>query len=223
MLINITGAQPALFAYSKPLEKMLTWDLDESVTSPSKMLPTLLQGMLSVDRQQQDFFVTELATRKSLHDSMRKQDFELLLQILENPLSLARTRQFLLTHAGTLNDRLDLRRMHRWLTDTLRHYPTQLDLNSHNPGFIRAALFKLKSLGESKDADLLPRWLLSNSTGVVEAALGAMQALRPGSELDAIEQALSQSMLDYDTRTTLNHYQRRMGVAATPQHQELPD
>ena len=209
---NITGAQPSIYKYSKSVEKLITWDIDKTLTSPKEMLPIIMNAIDNQDQQIQDFFITEIITRKNIHKWMKKEDFEKVFQVMKSPLTSPKVRQFVIREALFLKSEISDDRYCQVLKDILMHTSTQMNPTSYTASMIRATFANIADCENFKQTELdsVSRWVLSNNRSVIESALETINKLQPQLTKSVIDQALDQTLLLKATKETLIMFQKRL-------------
>ena len=211
VLMSMTGAEPAIFLYDKDVENLLRWDLDESLNSPKDMLPVIMRGIQHADDQVQNFFTAEVVLRTNMYKHFHRTDKAVLWQHFLNPLTTDRTKQLMLSNHDFLKAiEADSIQLCGELENILTF--TSVDLNplSRSVGLIRAALTHVSKCQQLSDLAVVSRWVLSDVPSVIEAALASLYQLKKGSDLDAVEMALQQTMLKAQSREVLYQHKKRM-------------
>lgn len=210
LLINIAGAEPALFRYSESLEKILTWKMESSLQSPEEMLPVLMQGIWADDMQARSFFMTELLFRPKLYQWLSDSDIDIFTDMIENMNVSSSTLQLLLSQMYFLQKMgVDVSRLCNFQFGLLKHTVLDIGRNSRLSGLIRTALDNVKQCS-LKDIKIVDRWVMSNSTNVVEMALETLYTLEPESVVKAINRAFEQTLIDGDVYQVLINYKKRI-------------
>jgi len=210
VLINIAGAQPAIYSYSQSIEKLLTWKMKESLESPKQMLITIMSEIDNNDSQIQDFFVTELITRKNIHQWLKESDYQRIIKVLESPSTKPIIKEFILANINFMSNHISDDKLYSILINILNTTDTQFDIFSYRATLIRTSLVKIRDFKERIDSKSLIKWLYSNNNGVIESSLDSMRIINPKGYLNDIDVVLKQTSLSKKARTTIENYKNRM-------------
>lgn len=210
IFINLVGASPAIYAYSKDLETILNWNIDESLTSPKEILPIILRNIDHFDAQIQNFFITELITRKNIYKHLTKVDYEKIIKVLEQSSTPDTARHLMLSYSSLLDKHLSPIRLCGILTNILNNSDVNFDIYSLKPALISRALVKVRGCKQQLNLQDLSRWLFSNNTGIIEKALDSIKILNPDSYFDDLNKILNTTLINTKTKTTINTYKKRM-------------
>jgi hypothetical protein len=207
---NLAGAQPAIYRYSEDIIQFITWDLDQSLLSPKEMLPALLRGIQNPDQQIQDFFITELMTRRNIHQWMNSDDYEKILNVLRSPLTPSQSKHFIISYKDIFLPHIDKQEYCTILNNIITYAPVNLDPNSFEPSLIRLALSGVSECGNLDNLNALKKWTLSNHNALIESALKTIQHLYPQKTKEIIDENLKQSLLLQSSKTVLRNYRKRI-------------
>ncbi len=213
ILANLPGADPAIFHDDENIRRLLSWPLDESMTSPEAMKPVLMAGLETRDSHILNFFVTELLTRAPMMESLSKREYRRVLSLLADANTLPGTREFMLVNGLFPKSVFSDRERRSLLLDAISQTPVRLDLTSLQPAFIRASLKKLEPLAQPEDSSVIARWLHTNSTGVLQAAMDALHRIDPENEEAFLSNALNQTFLDRTSREIIVDHMRRYSLS----------
>ena len=216
VFLSLTGAEPAIFRYNEDIETFLRWDLDKSLDSPKSMLPIILRGIQQQDEFVRNFFMAEVVLRNNLYQHFSAENKSVLMHQLGDPMTSDRIKQLMLSEADFLETiTSDQQSLCAVLQNILAYSSTELNPMGRRAGVIRSALMHMRSCSLWTDMDVVSRWVLSDVPSVIEAALESLHYKQPGSDLEAVETALQQSMLNKNTREVLHNYRKRMKRADT--------
>ncbi|MCG8465089.1 MAG: hypothetical protein MI750_09580, partial [Xanthomonadales bacterium] len=210
VVINLPGAAPALLADSPELREILAWDLDETVTSPTALMPLIRTGLTSQDWQYQNFFLTELALRPPLHKHLNDGDREQIVALAFDPDASPYVPRFLIQHGDFLGEAFDHSVRSELARSILRTHTLQQDQATLYPLLIRTAMHHLGKHGNAGDAPLLKRWLRSNNVALVEEAMESLGFLRIPEMDHWLKEELSQSLNSQHKHQAIKSYQRRL-------------
>jgi len=211
VLISMTGAEPAVFAYNEDIENMLSLDMDDSLNSPKEMLPLIMRGVQHADEAVQNFFMAEAVLRSNIYQYLDADDALTLLQMLDSPTTSDRVKELIFFEPAFLQAlSSDTAHVCSALQKLLAYSSTDLNLQGRRAGVIRSALIKAQSCPPFENTDIISRWVMSNVPSVIEAALEHLHTFKAGSDLQAVEKALQQSVLSKNNREVLHNYRRRM-------------
>jgi hypothetical protein len=213
-VIDLPGVGPALFEDSPQVRVLVVAPRMGSRT----VLDAILRQLARPDRQARRLAVFELYFRPELRPVFTLPDAEMVQTALADPALEPLSRDFLLRAAARLPDPV---RGH-WVPVAARAAladppagpaGADLDLGSPVPALASTALGILQRSGGPGDTLLAARFLSSNSTGVVQAALDALSRLAPQEAIPRAEDALMHAGLTPEVRTLLEGFVQRKTAA----------
>ncbi|GAB4198473.1 MAG: hypothetical protein Tsb002_33410 [Wenzhouxiangellaceae bacterium] len=212
VLMNLPGASPAIYQDHPGVRRLLSWPLDEAQYSPEAMLPVIMSGLDSGDWQLQEFFLTELVTREPLHAHLTPEQRQRVAAMAADASVSPEARQLLLDLGDFLGEALTAQQRLGIARELIASQPLIQDPASDYPSLVRTALFTLEQQGDPTDVPVLSRWLRCEHTGLVEAALDAMQALDVVQLPGIISRQLDDTLISQPRRQALQSYQRRVAA-----------
>lgn len=208
VLMNLPGAEPAIFTESPELIDLLKIAVDESLKSNQKISDLIVSGLNNYDPQLQNFFVVELITRKSLHQTPAMRDR--IQALFLDPQLAWHLKRFILVNGGLTEQQLASDWYCQFAANTLNYASTQLDPKGSDSGLIIQLIEKNNSCQSTKYSIDFSRWITSNNSGVVEAAIGKMRAGDLEQTILAVENGLKSGVLKRKNRQTLSNYLIRL-------------
>ena len=193
VLMNLPGAEPAIFNVSPELKAIFKIDVEESLQSKKEVLKIIKAGLKSHDPQARNFFVVELITRKKL--LQKKHVRKLIKALLLDPSLAWKDKHFILTNNGLSDKQLGSDWYCLFAANTLNHASTQFNPSGSDSGLIVQLLEKNQQCNQSKYPVEMSRWVLSNHTGVVETAIKVMRSKDLNKAILMVEKVLNFSVL----------------------------
>jgi hypothetical protein len=175
---------------------------------PGELLALLIRGLQSKDLRSQRLFAVELFTRRSVHSGVTATQLELLSKIARGPNADSGARQYLLLGAPMFSAHDRPGWQQATVREILRQTSTRLDLYSPTPSLVHTALLLLGPTASEQEFALASRWLTSNSTGIVDAALELLTGLNRARTIGRAERALADPSLPGPTRELIGEYLR---------------
>ncbi len=208
VLMSLPGAEPAIFNDVAEIRDLFSIEVAEALSSPESLLPVIKTGISSDDFQIQNFFVTELVTRKSfLNIPSVMIDIQKL--IVDADVDW-RIKYFILANEGLKESQLRSSWFEDWATATLLNSSTQFDLSGSEASLIVQLLKKSEYYLHADQTAILERWINSNNTGVVESMLDVLKMMELDDAIKIVNARLQQTLVDESMRVTLNNYLTRL-------------
>lgn len=207
VLMNLAGAAPTLFAVDEGIKRMFLWNVEQSLTSPPEMLPILLTGIQHQDPHSRAFYIAELVTRPSFVSN--KQVRNAMRQLILDPKLAWTDKRFIIAFGGLDNKQLSSKWFCEWSKNTMLYASTQFDVNAEESGLIKT-LIENNSNCDGVAEVALTRWIDSNHTGIVEAAIHELREIDLLSAQQLVSDKLQNANLSLNLRATLSNYLRRL-------------
>ncbi|MDA3933653.1 MAG: hypothetical protein PF630_04905 [Gammaproteobacteria bacterium] len=222
VIIHLPGAEPAIFPPDTNLQSMLTWPINESLLSPSSMLPIILSGMNRDNTQLRDFFTTELVTRASLHPLLSMaQKLQILNHLRDDDYPPA-SRQLMLGMASFTEVIMNSVQREQIAAAIVTRESTGIAAGSERAGMISTALEVLKNSQQVMYADRVRRGLDSELPGLVEQAAAVIYSNRPAVVIDWLKSASDKAGGGQVRQQVLNNlitrYSRALALGSSEQN-----
>ncbi len=208
VLMNLPGAEPALWASNPQLEALLAMPEAQSLASGPEVLELIQAGLSSDDPQAKHFFVVELVTRRAHFEQAAVQ--QQLKALITDPNTQWSSKQFILAFGGLNEQQLRSDWFCRMASDTLNLASTQVDQQGQDASYLSQLLDHLKHCATEAFPVNLARWVTGTHTGLAEAAIGALREQDLDQAIDAVEAGLTQGLLGAHNRQVLNNYLKRL-------------
>jgi len=209
VLLSLPGASPAIFKYDAVIEQILNWTVEDSLKSDDKLYQQIMAGLLkTTDEQQLSFFITELLTR---HPYLKKPAVESVIEsLITSPEVSWQNKALLISLIDAGKGSLNEPWFCEFMVGTLSLAATDIGDNNTQSGLIISLLNNSQTC--QIEAPYLPikRWLNSNHSGVVEAAVSAMRLLDLPLTVKEVERVLKFTLKGENIRFTLNNYLSRL-------------
>ncbi len=208
LVLNIPGAQPALFPNQEPVRSLLSRPVGTHLNPDEVAL--VIDGLDSRDPAVQRFCAVELTQRPQLFASLAEDQKSRIESVARSATSDPQARFFLLRTA--IRQGADF--AGAWaeavaqsiiMSDPLESIPS-----GKNISLFREALNIVEPQLTASDLEQLRRWLPSPHRGIYEPALRAIGRIDAATEMKALDQLLIQTFLDSNKRAFLAEYRRQI-------------
>lgn len=204
-LMNVEGANPAIFRSNPLLIKQLLSSPSMERTNPQKLINDIFTGLSQKDPKIKDFFIRELINWDALHQHLEKKHFEKLLAIyndLDAPIGL---RIALLEPRQLIHQAIGREKFEPIVFNILKYYPVNMDTSSQIPTLVLQALRFIEK-NDSIDSNMISRWTRSNASSIAEHALLMLDKSNPSQALESAKDRLENTQIHDTTRRTLTRF-----------------
>lgn len=208
VLMNLSGAEPALFLEDENIKKILMLDVEQSLTSPPELLQIALDGLNHADPHSRSFFIAELITRPS-YMKLHKVQNAIKKLILDDGLSWS-DKHFIVAFGGLTKSQLSADWFCQWSENTLRYSSTQFDVLAMESGLIKSLMENISNCSSHTNFKTLSRWLNSNHSGVIESAINELRKIDLYETQKQVKQRIANTLIRLELRATLTNYLRRL-------------